>query len=664
VKAAGRLDLRFRKPNPSYTGQDLAAGGVMPPIFNALRTIRAQIFIGFVAMSILTGALGAFAIYATARAGHIVADIYDRPLMAINFARAASSTFAQMEDGLLRSQLSGVPVDDETPLVQLSQNFFEDLTVAQQRSMSAAAAEAAVEVRQLVREWLAAARGTPGDAAAADTTTLSGKILKQFDRLIELTAEDGFRERERSLDEIGTTLVVGIGCTLLALLVSGMITFVLARRILRPLSAAAAVADRIAHGELSVEIPAGRQDEIGRLLRSMHSMQSSIRAMMAEEAEQRRSAQRRLVDAIEGSQEGMMLVGADGQIVIANSQVKRFLPLAAEALVAGAGFDEAIAQAVPPGMASTADGSVDDPSTALSTEGEVRIGNELWLKVSRGSTRDGGFFLFWSDISAIKERELRLGEAKAEAEAASRSKSVFLANMSHELRTPLNAIIGFSEVMGAELFGKLGDPHYHEYAGLITRSGQHLLDIISSILDFAKYEAGQTALRDEPVDLREIAEACVRMVEQQRASGGINLTLAVPDDPVTVMGEPPKLRQMLLNLLSNAIKFTPKGGAVGVTLAIDKNGQPLLSVSDTGIGMDPKDIPTALTPFGQIDSGLNRTYEGTGLGLPLTKALADLHKAAFDIASEPGAGTTVSLRFPAASENPAPARNEPVLAVA
>jgi signal transduction histidine kinase len=154
------------------------------------------------------------------------------------------------------------------------------------------------------------------------------------------------------------------------------------------------------------------------------------------------------------------------------------------------------------------------------------------------------------------------------------------------------------------------------------------------------------------------------MVEQQCVSGSIELTLDLPDDSVTIIGEPPKLRQMLLNLLSNAIKFTPAGGHVSVTLAIDGNGQPLLSVRDTGIGMAPKDIPTALTPFGQIDSGLNRTYEGTGLGLPLTKALADLHNAAFDITSQPGAGTTVSLRFPAAGQEPLPARTEPVLAVA
>ena len=240
--------------------------------------------------------------------------------------------------------------------------------------------------------------------------------------------------------------------------------------------------------------------------------------MMDQEAEQRRSAQRRLVDAIEGSHEGMLLVGADGQIVIANTQIKRFLPLAGDYLAPGARFDEAMARAVPSGMASTADGAIEEPGKILSTEGEVQLGGELWLKVSRGSTQDGGFFLFWSDISAIKERELRLREAKSEAEAASRSKSSFLANMSHELRTPLNAIIGFSEIMASEIFGKIGDPHYREYATLITSSGRHLLDIISSILDFAKCEAGQTRLRCEEVDLREVAEACVSMVEQQCAS--------------------------------------------------------------------------------------------------------------------------------------------------
>ncbi|HWD58406.1 MAG TPA: ATP-binding protein [Stellaceae bacterium] len=616
--------------------------------FNPLRTIRAQICLGFVAMGVLTGALGGYGIYAASRANRIVVDIYDRPLMAINFARSASATFGQMENHL-QAQLAGHEPSMPVSLDHLADSFFGDLAVAKQRSMSSGAARTAVEIQGLVQEWLAAALAATPDGDPPDLNMLSARILKAFDHLIELTAEDGFRERQRSLAELRATMLVSTGCTTLALLAAGLITFVLARRILRPLSAAATVADRIAQGELAVEIPAGRLDEIGRLLRSMHSMQASIRTMMDEEAEQRRSAQRRLVDAIEGAHEGVMLVGADGRIVIANSQARRFLPLAGDALQPGTSFDAIMARALPSGMASTADGAASDPGALLSTEGEARLGDRLWLKISRGLTRDGGFFLFWSDISDIKERELRLREAKSEAEAASRSKSVFLANMSHELRTPLNAIIGFSEIMAGQLYGALGDPRYDEYAGLITRSGRHLLDIISSILDFAKCEAGQTVLHREPVDLREIGKSCVSMVGRECASSGIALSLDLPAGPAIVEGDPPKLRQMLLNLLSNAMKFTPEGGAVRVAVTAGDAAQATLSVSDTGIGMKPGDIPVALAPFGQIDCGLSRSYEGTGLGLPLTKAFAELHDAAFEITSEPGQGTTVTLRFAAAA---------------
>jgi two-component system cell cycle sensor histidine kinase PleC len=634
----GGVNLIFRKLALQYSG-------AMRPRLNALRTIRAQIFIGFVAMSVLTGALGAFGIYATSRAGHIVVDIYDRPLMAINFARSAASIFAQMENDVLQARLSGNTSVETEPLAELSQNFFEDLTVAQQRSMSAAAAGAAVEIRQLVQQWLAATRDAPGD-----TTALSAQILKQFDRLFELAAEDGFRERQRSLGEISTTLVVAIGCTLLALFVSGMVTFVLARRILRPLSAAAAVADRIAQGELTVEIPQGRHDEVGRLLRSMHSMQSSIRAMMAEEVEQRRSAQRRLVDAIEGSQEAMILVGADGQIVIANSQVKRFLPLAAEALVASAQFEEAIAQAVSPGLVSNADGAVDDPSIALSTEGEVRIGNELWLKVSRGTTQDGGIFLFWSDISAIKEREQRLSEAKADAEAANRSKGAFLANMSHELRTPLNAIIGFSEMIKLALRGPV-PATYREYGGLIHQSGEHLLAVINDILDLAKADAGKFELsREAGVDPRRISESCLTLVRPHADFGEIELTLAADDALPMLVADPTRLKQMLLNLLSNAIKFTNPAGSVTLAVRGSENGGVIFEVRDTGVGMTPSEIETALEPFGQVRDSTLHPQEGTGLGLPLARQFAELHGGTLYIASKKGSGTTATVTLPTSSD--------------
>jgi signal transduction histidine kinase len=203
-------------------------------------------------------------------------------------------------------------------------------------------------------------------------------------------------------------------------------------------------------------------------------------------------------------------------------------------------------------------------------------------------------------------------------------------------------------------------------------SGRHLLDVISSVLDFAKSEAGQMVLRGVPVDLREIVTACVSMVQQQCSRGGLALRWTLPAEPVAITGDPAKLRQILLNLLSNAMKFTPPGGEVRVTLARDPQECPLLSVSDSGIGMSPDDIPIALAPFGQIDSGLGRSQEGTGLGLPLTKVFADLHNASLEIVSQLGHGTSVSLRFDAeaslqqSAERPSPGSmpaREPALSV-
>ena len=618
--------------------------------FRALRTIRGQIFLGFCTIGVLTGALGGYGIYATTVSNRIVADTYDRPLMAINFARAASVAFAQMENQVLQLQLT----QDATPAIaklkSLTTTFFEDLAVAEQRSMSQPALAIAVTLRRLAETWVAAvAASTQNDhipeSVGHGLAALSDDIMEKFDRLIELTAEDGFRERQRSLSELGRTTVISITYSLLALILGVIITFVLSRRILRPLSAAVGAADRIAAGDFAAAIPAARHDELGSLLRSMQSMQTSIRATMDREADERRSAQRRLVDAIEGSREAMMLVDAEGRIVIMNRQVRRLLPQSAGDIAPGASFDELAACALSARPAS-GNGRGQPAAAILANEGEVQLRPGLWLRVSRSSTQDGGFFLFWSDISDIKEREERLVEAMREAEGASRAKSNFLATMSHELRTPLNAIIGFSEIISTEMFGPIGNPRYHEYGTVILRSGRHLLGVITNVLDYAKTEAGQAQLRSETVDLIEVVHDCAQIVRDQCDRGELTLDCAMPAGPLLIQGDAAKLRQMLLNLLSNAIKFTNVGGSVTIDLAAAPAGGAVLSVSDTGIGMDAADIPVALSPFRQIGSRLARRYEGTGLGLPLAKAFAELHGATFAIASAPGEGTTITVRLP------------------
>jgi len=235
--------------------------------------------------------------------------------------------------------------------------------------------------------------------------------------------------------------------------------------------------------------------------------------------------------------------------------------------------------------------------------------------------------------------------AKDEAVLANRGKTEFLANMSHELRTPLNAIIGFSEIIANQMFGPTGSPRYVDYARDILDSGTHLLKIVNDILDLSKVEVGQLVLHEEECDLAAIVAASLRLVQDRAKDGGLQLEQRLAPELPPVRADGRVLKQILLNLLSNAVKFTAPGGTITVGAALDGDGLSL-SVADTGIGMAAADIPRALAAFGQVDSALNRKYEGTGLGLPLVKALTELHGGLLDLESELGVGTTATVRLP------------------
>jgi signal transduction histidine kinase len=248
-------------------------------------------------------------------------------------------------------------------------------------------------------------------------------------------------------------------------------------------------------------------------------------------------------------------------------------------------------------------------------------------------------------IAQLEGSHERLSEALDRAQAGSRSKSEFLATMSHELRTPLNAIIGFSDIMAREMFGPQ-NPRYRAYAQDILQSGRHLLTLVNDILEFSKLDAGKLVLNEEVIEVRDIVVQAVKMVEGRAAEARIAIVLSLPPMLPALYGDERRLRQVLLNLVSNAVKFTPDGGVV--TVAAEREADRLcIEVRDNGIGIAPQDIARALTPFEQIDSGHGRRFEGTGLGLPLAKRLIELHDGVFEIASEPGVGTTVRLLFPA-----------------
>jgi signal transduction histidine kinase len=263
------------------------------------------------------------------------------------------------------------------------------------------------------------------------------------------------------------------------------------------------------------------------------------------------------------------------------------------------------------------------------------------------ATSEGGSIIFLSDFTAIKEREEHLRRAKREAEAANASKTRFLANMSHELRTPLNAIIGFSEIISGQFFGELGNDRYLDYSGDILRSGRHLLAVINDVLDLSKSEAGKMVLAARQTDMRDVLTDCISMVREQCADAGLKLSVTGMEHELPLSGDAAKLRQIFLNLLSNAIKFTERGGDVSIS-ARATEGSIAVTVADSGIGMDPEDVEIAFQPFGQVDNRLERRYEGTGLGLPLTKALVDLHKGSIVIDSARGAGTRITVSFPRA----------------
>jgi signal transduction histidine kinase len=245
----------------------------------------------------------------------------------------------------------------------------------------------------------------------------------------------------------------------------------------------------------------------------------------------------------------------------------------------------------------------------------------------------------------LSKQTLELVAARDQAQTANRARGDFLANMSHELRTPLNAVLGFSEILEKELFGPLGDPRYKDFVVDIHRSGQHLLEIIGNILDLAKVDAGRLELDEQEVDVVDLLRTCVRLVGDAAANARLTLESRLPPRPAILRADPTRLKQILLNLLSNAIKFTPEGHQVILSAGEIDDGY-FLKVSDTGIGMSPNDVEKAMLPFHQIDGSLARRYQGTGLGLPLTKSLTELHGGVFRIHSNVGEGTTAIVTLP------------------
>jgi signal transduction histidine kinase len=390
----------------------------------------------------------------------------------------------------------------------------------------------------------------------------------------------------------------------------------------------------------------------------------SARDVTAETQAWDRAAQsrRQLLEAIESISEAFSLFDAEDRLVLCNRKYRELFPQASftpgtpYAQILRAGVEAGLLD-VPPDQR---EGHIERrlaQRRERRTTFEVRFADGRWFQVSDRKTSDGSTVGILSEITELKRREEALVVARDMAEAASRSKSEFLANISHELRTPLNAIIGFSEIMRDEIFGPIGSPQYRTYLRDVLESAQHLLEVINDILDVAKAEAGKLALDEEEIELDRLALLVLRLLEERAVRAGLRLELDVPRELPLLLADERKLKQVLINLFTNAVKFTPPGGEVALRARLALDGDLLIEVVDTGIGIAPEDIATALSPFGQVDGRLSRKYQGTGLGLPLSRALVMLHGGTLLISSAVGRGTTVTVRLPAARLRPRPAES-------
>ena len=393
-------------------------------------------------------------------------------------------------------------------------------------------------------------------------------------------------------------------------------------------------------------------------------------------AERTVEADLRLRDAIETIPEAFVLWDAEDRLVLCNSHFQRLHKLPDSAVTPGTSYETVIEVGRMPEVRNRLQ-EAGVPAGARTLEAQLEDGS--WLHISERRTKDGGYVSVGTDITRIKEHEQKLvdndlrlrasvidlkrsqtelerqalelvdlaekySKEKTRAEDANQAKSKFLANMSHELRTPLNAIIGFSEIMGSDMFGPLGSDKYQEYCHDILTSGQHLLEVINDILDMSKIEAGRMQLDMEPLDLSKTLAESLRVVSGRAQDKNLTLDADI-ESTISVVADRRAVKQIIVNLLSNAVKFTPDSGKVIVRSRMLEDSIVLL-IADTGIGIAADSLRRLGKPFEQVESQLTKSYQGSGLGLAISRSLTRLHGGRMKLRSRLGVGTVVRVVLP------------------
>jgi adenylate cyclase len=507
-----------------------------------------------------------------------------------------------------------------------------------------------------------------GNALMAQAQARILNVNNEIEEIVNRVEQQALSRRDASMRNARRAVDVAIIGGLISLALALAVTAYIVRSINAPLRRLERSMSAITEGQLDVAIPKAGRDEIGGMTRALGMLRDSLKERQRLEQERQRAeaaarrAQAQLSEAIEAISEGFALYDADDRLVVCNSRFKEMYVGSGLEIQPGVQHETILRKAAETGIVPLAAEKRDawiaerldrhrNPRGAF----EQQRSHGMWLKISVRRTMDGGNVGVLTDITELKNRELKLGElvdrlaeARDAAMEATVAKSRFLANMSHELRTPLNAVIGITEML-IEDSEEAGNRSAREPLERISRAGKHLLQLINEVLDLSKIEAGKLEINYETVDVAALVDDLVGEVEPLAAKNANRFVAECAPDIGTVRSDPTRLRQIIFNLLSNACKFTERGR---VSLSVSRshsNGGEFISVrvADTGIGMTEEQLGKLFQEFSQADSSTTRKYGGTGLGLAISDRLCHLMGGTIEVESRLGVGTTFTMRLPA-----------------
>ena len=608
--------------------------------FRVLISVRAKLFFVFLMMVAFLALLGGYAFHAISTTGAVVKYTYDRPLMAINYARAAGLTFSQMENELIRGA-------HPSALANRLDFFRSDLAVAKERSISERAADHFAHVERLTARWtdISLSGKTPlTEREIAEQGKLSSQITETLEVIVELQTNESFRSRESALagiDRVGRYSVMATG---FALALSILLASWLSITIIRPLKDAARAARKISAGDLNTQIPEGGEDETGALLKTLRSMQDSVRGRVDLEQSARALAQMRLVESLENSKDAIILTDADKRIIVVNNQVRTLFPDLKGAVFLGAELQTFFHRSGVPKHI---------PHIYDEVQNEIRSTDGRWARINAFDTAEGGRLILWTDITAAKKAHQNLTISKDQTEVA-HAKTLFLAAMSHELLTPLNAVIGFADAMAMQHKQSGSDPKQLEMCEIISRNGDQVLKIVQDVLNIADTaNAKILSTNQEVVDMKAVVNFCLKAIAKDMKPKRLRLIWNSQMAPVKILGDRVHLQQAVLNLLSNAVKFNHEGGRIKVDIRVQADNSVALDVIDDGIGIKAEDLTRMIEPFEQADNSYSRRYEGVGLGLSVVQKIMAFHNGEIRLRSAFGKGTCATLLFPKAYQESA-----------